>query len=225
VALLIGSEALLAAWQRYASNVSQVVPLLHTDMDHAIRVIDGTEVQVIIIEQAIAATKSGAAVMAQIHNQRTWRDTEIRLLPDHAIHTLTTTEPGSVDPQEWLTTLARPLPPRPLRNAPRIRASGDEEVSINGNAVTLADWSATGVRVHSKEKLRPNQGVRMTFSKGTKTVRIRGVVAWCTFTTSPRPEYLAGIVLEEPIADLIETTEQEQEQEQTGFGFETVEFF
>jgi hypothetical protein len=219
VALLIGSEALLAAWQRYASKASQVVPLLHTDVDHAMRVITGTEVQVIIFEQAIAATEQGAAVMAQIHDQRTWRDTEIRLLPDNAVSKLTTAEPGSLDPQTWLTELARPLPPRPQRGARRIHAAGDEEVSINGEAVTLLNWSATGVQVRSKEMLRPNQGVRVALAKGSKTIRTRGVVAWSTFTTTPRPEYRAGIALEEPIAEFIESTKEEP------LVLETVEFF
>jgi hypothetical protein len=219
VVLLIGSEALLAAWQRNASDASKVVPLLHTNMNHAMRVIDEMEVQVIIIEQAVAATESGAAVMAQIHNQRTWRDTEIRLLPNNAVNTLITAEPGSVDPQQWLTELARPLLPRPQRCTPRVRASGDEEVSINGDAVTLADWSTTGVQVRSTDMLRPNQRVRVTLSKGDKTIKTHGLVTWSTFTTSPRPEYRAGIVLEEPIADLIGDTKEEP------FGFETLEFF
>jgi hypothetical protein len=202
-ALLIGSEALLAAWQRYASKAPQVMPLVHTDIHRAMRVIDDTEAQVIIIEQAVAATTPGAAVMVQIHNQRTWRGTEIRLLPDNAVNTLITAEPGSVDPQEWLTELASPLPPRPQRGAPRIRASGDEEVSINGATVTLADWSTTGIQVRSKDMLKPNQRVRVTLSKEKKTVRTRGVVAWSTFTITPPPEYRAGIALERPIAELI----------------------
>jgi hypothetical protein len=207
VAVLIGSESLVAAWQRHASKAPQVVPLVHTDMHHAVRVLDQTEIQVIIIEQAIAATEPGAEVMTQIHNQRAWRDTEIRLLPENAVRALITAEPGGVDAQEWLTELARPLPPRPLRSAPRVRASGDEEVSINGSAVALEDWSTTGVQVRSKEMLRPNQAVRMTLSKGDKSIRTRGVVAWSTFTMSPRPEYRAGIALERPIADLIGATD------------------
>lgn len=219
VALLVGSEALLAAWQRHASNASQVVPVLHTDMDHAIRVIDGTEVQVIIFEQAIAATESGTAVMAQIHEQRAWRDTEIRLLPRTAVSTLMAAAPGSMNPREWLLELASPLLPRPQRGAPRIRASGDEEVTINGKTVTLANWSATGVQILSREKLRPNQGVRVTLSKGSRTVRTKGVVAWCTFTMSPHPEYRAGIVLEQTIADLVEAPED------ATLGFEALEYF
>ena len=219
--LLVGSEGLLAAWQRYGSNASQVVPLLHTDMDHAIRMIDETEVRVIIFEQAIASTDPGAAVIAQIHDQRTWRDTEIRLLPRTAVSTLMAAEPGKTDPHDWLMTLACPLLPRPQRGAPRIRASGDEEVSINGVAATLADWSATGVQVRAKEMLRPNQSVRVTLSKGEKTVRTRGVVAWCTFTTSPRPEYRAGIVLEQPIADFMGASASED----ATLGFDTLEFF
>jgi hypothetical protein len=208
-ALLIGSEALLAAWQRYASKAPQVVPLVHTDLHRAMRVIDDTEAQVIIIEQAVAATKPGAAVMVQIHNQRTWRGTEIRLLPDTAVNRLITAEPAGLDPQEWLTDLASPLPPRPQRGAPRIQASGDEEVSINGDAVTLADWSTTGVQVRSKEMLRPNQRVRVTLSKGGKTVRTRGVVAWSTLSISPPPEYRAGIALEQPVTEFIGATKGE----------------
>jgi hypothetical protein len=172
--------------------------------------IDETEAQVIIIEQAVASTKPGAAVMVQIHNQRTWRGTEIRLLSQNAADTLMTAEPGGVDPQEWLTALAHPLPPRPQRRAPRFLASGDEGVSINGAAATLADWSTTGVQVRSREMLRPNQGVRVTLSKGNKTVRTRGHVAWSTFTLLPEPEYRAGIALGQPITELLEATKPER---------------
>jgi hypothetical protein len=199
----------LAAWQRYASNAPQVVPLVHTDIHHAMRVIDETEAQVIIIEQAIAATTPGAAVMVQIHNQRTWRGTEIRLLAEDAVSTLIRAEPGRMDPQEWLTELARPLPPRPQRRAPRLRASGNEQVAVNGAAVSLADWSTTGVQVCSKDMLRPNQRVRVALSKGKKTIRTHGVVAWSTFTISPRPEYRAGIALDKPITDLIGVVKEE----------------
>jgi hypothetical protein len=176
-------------------------------MHQAMRVIDETEAHVIIIEQAVAATNPGAAVMAEIHNQRTWIGTEIRLLPETAVNTLITGEPaGRVAPEAWLTELAMPLPPRPQRRTARIPASGDEEVSINGGTVTLADWSITGVQVRSKDMLRPNQRVRVTLSKGNKIVRTRGVVAWSTFTISPPPEYRAGIALEQPLTELIGAT-------------------
>jgi hypothetical protein len=208
-ALLIGSDALLAVWLPYASKTPQVVPLVHTDLHRAMQVIDKTEARVIIIEQAVASTKPGAAVMARIHNQRTWRGTEIRLLSESAVDTLMTAEPNGVDPQEWLMALAHPLPPRPQRGTPRFLASGDEEVSINGAAVTLADWSTTGVQVRSREMLRPNQGVRVTLSKGNKTVRTRGLVAWSTFTLLPQPEYRAGIALGQPITELLEATKDE----------------
>jgi len=205
-ALLIGSDALLAAWKPFESKTPQVVPLVHTDLHRAMHVIDKTEAQIIIIEQAVASTKSGAAVMVQIHNQRTWRGTEIRLLSENAVDTLMTAEPEGVDPQEWLTALAHPLPPRPQRRAPRFPASGEEAVSINGAAVTLADWSTSGVQVRSSQMLRPNQGVRVTLSKGNKTVRTRGQVAWSTFTLLPQPEYRAGIALGQSIHELVEAT-------------------
>ncbi len=99
-----------------------------------------------MIEQAVAASGSGSALMARLHNERYERGIEIRLLPAERAADLMSSEPGDVHPQVWLSVLAEPLPARPQRARRRVRAREDEQAMIDGAAGhaarCLAEWSA-----------------------------------------------------------------------------------
>ena len=147
--LFIGSEPLLAAWNARAKSVDTVIPVAHTDLSQALEMIGTRRPEVVVIEQAVAASGSGSALMARLHNERYERGIEIRLLPAERAADLMSSEPGDVHPQVWLSVLAEPLPARPQRRAARVRARDDEQAFIDGAPVTLLDvvceWRAGAI--------------------------------------------------------------------------------
>ena len=177
--LFIGSEPLLAAWNARAHAVDTVIPVAHTDLSHALEMIGTRRPDVVVIEQAVAASGSGSALMARLHNERYERGIEIRLLPAERAADLMSSEPGDVHPQVWLSVLAEPLPARPQRRAARERVREDEQALVDGTPVTLLDLSASGAQVRSSIVLRPQQRVRVVLppERGSvKTASGGGVV-------------------------------------------------
>ena len=204
--LFIGSEPLLAAWNARAKSVDTVIPVAHTDLSQALEMIGTRRPDVVVIEQAVAASGSGSALMARLHNERYERGIEIRLLPAERAADLMSSEPGDVHPQVWLSVLAEPLPARPQRRATRERARDDEQALIDGTAVTLLDVSANGVQVLSTIVLRPQQRVRLVMPPERGALKTAAVVAWSTFEIGPTPQYRAGIAFTRAIPDLTDKT-------------------
>jgi hypothetical protein len=202
--LFIGSESLLAAWNARASSVESVIPVPHTDLSKALEMIGSKQPQVVVIEQAVAASGSGSALMARLHNERYERGIEIRLLPAERAADLMSSEPGDVHPQVWLSVLAEPLPARPQRSAARIRAREDEQAFIDGVAVALLDLSASGAQVRSNTVLRPQQRVRVLMPPERGSVKTAAVVAWSTFEIGPTPQYRAGIAFTRVLPSLVD---------------------
>jgi len=204
--LLIGSEPLLAAWNARAKSVETVIPIAHTDLSQALEMIGSKRPDVVVIEQAVAASGSGSALMARLHNERYERGIEIRLLPAERAADLMSSEPGDVHPQVWLSVLAEPLPARPQRRATRMRAREDEQAFIDGAPVTLLDLSASGAQVRSSIVLRPKQRVRLMLPPERGSVKTLAVVAWSTFEIGPTPHYRAGIAFTSAIPSLTDDT-------------------
>jgi hypothetical protein len=200
--LLIGSEPLLAAWNARARSVETVIPIAHTDLSQALEMIGSKRPEVVVIEQAVAASGSGSALMARLHNERYERGIEIRLLPAERAADLMSSEPGDVHPQVWLSVLAEPLPARPQRRATRMRAREDEQAFIDGAPVTLLDLSASGLQVRSSIVLRPQQRVRVMLPPERGSVKAAAIVAWSTFEIGPTPHYRAGIAFTSAIPSL-----------------------
>ena len=103
--------------------------------------------------------------------------------------------------RDRLTVLANPLPARPPRRAPRMRAD-DEEAFIDGSPVVLIDLSASGAQVRSTSVLRPQQRVKFVLSPARGSVKTTAVVAWSSFEMAPTPRYRAGIAFTDPIPSL-----------------------
>jgi hypothetical protein len=200
--LFIGSQPLLAAWNARARSVETVIPIAHTDLSQALEMIGSKRPEVVVIEQAVAASGSGSALMARLHNERYERGIEIRLLPAERAADLMSSEPGDVHPQVWLSVLAEPLPARPQRRATRMRARDDEQAFIDGAPVTLLDLSASGAQVRSSIVLRPKQRVRLMLPPERGSVKTLAVVAWSTFEIGPTPHYRAGIAFTSAIPSL-----------------------
>jgi hypothetical protein len=202
--LLIGSEPLLAAWTARAGSVETVIPVSHTDVTYALDMIGSTRPDVVVIEQAIAASGPGSTVMAHLHNQRYERGVEIRLLPAERANDLMSADPGDLHPQVWLSFLAEALPARPQRRAARLPARDDEQALINGQPVTLLNLSASGLQVRSGVVLRPQQRVRVVLPRDLGAVKTAAVVAWSKFEIGPTPQYRAGIAFSRAIPNVVE---------------------
>jgi hypothetical protein len=204
--LFIGSEPLLQAWSTHAKSVDTVIPVAHTDLTQALEVIGTRRPEVVVIEQAIAASGSGLALMARLHDERYERGIEVRLLPAERAADLMSSEPGDVHPQVWLSVLAEPLPARPQRRAERIRAGDDEQALIDGAPVMLLDVSAGGAQVRSTVVLRPQQRVRVVLPPERGAVKTAAVVAWSSFEIGPTPQYRAGLAFTRAIPSLVSDT-------------------
>jgi hypothetical protein len=201
--VLIGSEPLVAAWNARAGKSSQVIPLVHTDVSHALETIGSKRPEVVVIEQAVATTGPGSTLMARLHTERFLRGIDVRLLAPDRANDLMSSEPGDVHPQVWLTVLAEPLPARPMRRAERIKTGENEGALVDGTPVRLLDLSASGAQVYSTMVLRPQQRVKLVLSPERGSIKTTGVVAWSTFEMAPTPRYRAGIAFAAAIPGLV----------------------
>jgi hypothetical protein len=199
--VFIGSDQLLEAWRTHSSCASQVIPLSSTDLTFALNYIGEAQPEVVVIEQAVAASGTGAALMDRLHDERYLRGTEVRLLPPDRASDLMTSDPGDMHPHSWLTLMAQPLPPRPERRATRVRTDGNELATIDGQPVTLLDVSAVGAQVRSMTVLKPRQRIRVVLPPERGSVRAVAVVAWSTFEIGPTPTYRAGMAFTRAIPD------------------------
>ena len=176
------------------------VPL--TDLTFAIELIGEAQPEIVVIEQAVAATGDGSTLMDRLHSERYLRGTEVRLLPPDRAADLIASGPGDVHPQAWLADLAHALPPRPERRAQRIRAAEDEQALVDGQPVTLIDLSAVGAQVRSETVLKPRQRIRVVLAPERGSVKAVAVVAWSTFEIGPTPTYRAGVAFTRAIPDI-----------------------
>jgi hypothetical protein len=200
--VFIGSEPLLAAWNACAGSASDVISVGLTDVNFAMELIGEAQPDVVVIEQAVAASGAGSMLMDRLHNERYLRGTEVRLLPPDRAVDLMSSGPGDLHPQAWLTVLADALPPRPERRAPRVRALDDERAMIDGQPVTLIDLSAVGAQVRSSSVLKPRQRVRLILPPERGSVKAVAVVAWSRFEiVGPTPTYRAGVAFTRAIPD------------------------
>lgn len=197
--LLIGSEPLIAAWSKLTGGGSNVITVAMTDSSLAMETITTAKPDVVVIEQAIAASQPGSAIMGRLHGERDQRGTEIRLLPPDRAADLMSTGPGELHPYAWLTVLAQALPPRPERRGERLQILPEEQALIDGQPVTLVDLSASGAQVLSPTVLKPRQRVRVVLSPERGSAKAVAVVAWSKLENSAMPGYRAGIAFTKPI--------------------------
>lgn len=199
--VLIGSEPLIAAWSARAGDGSDVITVALTDLSLAMETITATKPDVVVIEQAVAASASGSAIMGRLHGERYQRGTEVRLLPPDRAADLISSGPGELHPQAWLTVLAQALPPRPERRAARLQILSEEQAFIDGQPVTLIDLSATGAQVFSPTVLKPRQRVRLVLSPERGSAKAVAIVAWSKLESGAPLGYRAGIAFTDPIPE------------------------
>jgi hypothetical protein len=199
--VFIGSEELLNAWKVCTGNATDIISVGVSDLSFAFELIEEAQPDVVIVEQAIAASGPGSILMDRLHNDRYLRGTEVRLLPPDRASDVLSTGPGELHPQDWLTVLTQALPPRPARRAERVPATGDEAVFIDGHPVTLIDLSAVGAQVRSSMVLKPRQRVRLVLPRDQGAVKAVAVVAWSRFEIGPEPTYRAGVAFTRALPD------------------------
>lgn len=180
---------------------TEVIAVAHTDAAHVVATIERAQPQLVVVEQALAGTESGQELMEHLHNARSSRGLDISLLPASGVDRLLSTGPGELHPLEWLTGLAQPLPPRPVRSATRVQARDEERAMVDGNQVALLDLSATGMQVRALVALRPNQHVRVVLSE-RGSIRSPGVVVWSRLEAGKPLRYRAGIAFTMAIEEL-----------------------
>jgi len=199
--VFIGSDPLLQAWSAHSSRASEVIPLSLTDLDFALDFIGQAQAEVVVIEQTVAAGGPGSMLMARLHSERYLRGTEVRLLPPDRASDLMASAPGDLHPHAWLTLMAQPLPSRPERRAPRVRAAEPEQALVDGQPVELIDLSTIGAQVRSTVVLKPRQRIRLVLPPERGSVKAVAVVAWSTFEIGPTPTYRAGVAFTRAIPE------------------------
>jgi PilZ domain len=200
--VFIGSEPLLAAWNACGGQESQVIAVALTDLAFAIDLISEAQPEVVVIEQAVAASGDGSTLMDRLHSERYLRGTQVRLLSPDRAAALIASGPGDAPAQAWLADVAHALPPRPERRAQRILAAEDEQVMVDGQPVRLIDLSAVGAQVRSETVLKPRQRIRVVLAPERGSVKAVAVVAWSTFEIGPTPTYRAGVAFTRAIPDI-----------------------
>jgi hypothetical protein len=152
--------------------------------------------RVLVLEQIVAATSRGAALIDCVRNDSSLGGVEIRLLPPESAAAIASSHAHA--PAGALVALAHPMQPRKSRRAVRVRLPEGIEAIVDGRPVQLIDISVLGAQIVSWDVLKPNQRIRVTLevsSAAPAAPRLQASVAWATYEM-PRamePHYRAGV--------------------------------
>ena len=159
----------------------------------ALRALDAitrTRPAVVALDQVVAATTRGAALINRIKADPSLTACEIRIIEPGQVPVAAAAAPP---PAPGGATLG-PLDYRGTRRAPRFRINDGIEVTIDGNPAALVDLSVIGAMVISPTILRPNQRVRMALPDRERPIRFGAGIAWAAFELlKTGPRYRAGI--------------------------------
>jgi hypothetical protein len=191
-AVFVASENLVAAWCAHAGRAGDVLAFTDADANAAYEAIVKRRPRVVVLEQFVAATTRGAALLECVRNDPSLAHVEIRLLPAESAAVITSQHANA--PAGALVALAHPLQPRTTRRVVRLRMPEGLEAVVDGNPVQLIDVSVLGAQVISWDVLKPTQRVRITL-EAKLGPRFSASVAWATYEL-PRttdPHYRAGM--------------------------------
>jgi hypothetical protein len=191
-AVFIASENLVAAWCAHAGRAGDVLAFTDADANAAYEAIVKRRPRVVVIEQFVASTSHGAALVDCVRNDPALAHIEIRLLPAESAAALVSQHGHA--PTGALVALAHPMLPRTTRRAVRVRMPSGLEAIVDGSPVQLIDVSIHGAQVISWDVLKPTQRVRITLEAKVGP-RFSAAVAWATYEL-PRttdPHYRAGV--------------------------------
>ncbi|MGH9311691.1 MAG: PilZ domain-containing protein [Vicinamibacterales bacterium] len=190
--ILVGSEELVAAWCAHAGRTGDVLTFSDADANAAYEAILKRRPRVVILDQMVASTSRGAALVDCVRSDTSLAHVEIRILSPESAAVLTS-QHGQM-PAGALVALAHPMQMRTTRRAVRVKMPRGVEAVVDGRPVQLIDLSIHGAQVLSWEVLKPNQRIRITLD-AQAGLRYQAAVAWATFEL-PRPtdpRYRAGM--------------------------------
>jgi PilZ domain len=191
--VFVASEELVAAWCAHADRTSDVLAFTDADANAAYEAIVRRRPHVLVLEQLVASTSRGAALIDCVRNDSSLGNVEIRLLPPEAAAAIASQHGHA--PAGALVSLAHPMQPRKSRRAVRVRLPQGIEAIVDGKPVQLVDISVLGAQVVSGDVLKPNQRIRLTLEVSTSGARLLAAVAWAAYELpkATEPQYRAGI--------------------------------
>lgn len=209
-AVVIGSADLLPALVSRAGLDGTALTFPDTEPLQALQAITDNPPRVVILERLFAATSRGAALINRLKSDPSLSDLEIRVLshtgdysrviarPAPVPVAVTSSSATSTESSAQSGEESRPLDWRGTRRAPRYRARPGLEIQLDGNPVSVVDFSSIGAQVLSPGMLRPDQRVRVTLNREQGVLRCRATVAWARFELprragEPGPHYRAGL--------------------------------
>lgn len=185
VVVFIAPDDVLRAWRARAASTDEVVSVSASE-PHPLEVITRQQPQIVVLEESVAYTERGAALIGQLRTDRALHSIDIRVLSSDWVRR--SEEQGTITSLAALATPIRPSYPI-ARRAPRRRVSG-VDAEIDGQRVTLIDLSIGGAQVLSAVALRLDQHVRIVWAD---SIAIDAKVVWVTLEMTPAPRYRAGI--------------------------------
>jgi hypothetical protein len=190
--VLVGSEELVAAWCAHAGRAADVMAFTDADANAAYEAILKKRPRVIVLEQLVASTSRGAALIDCVRADASLANVEIRMLSPESAAALTS-QHGHV-PAGALVALAHPMQLRTPRRAVRVKMPSGIEAIVDGHPVQLVDVSIFGAQVVSWEVLKPKQRIRITL-EAESGIRFQALVCWASFEMprSTDPHYRAGM--------------------------------
>jgi PilZ domain len=190
--ILVGSEDLVAAWSAHSGRAGDVLAFTDADANAAYEAILKRRPRVVILDQMVASSSRGAALVDCVRGETSLANVEIRMLSTESAAALTS-QRGQM-PAGALVALAHPMQIRTTRRAVRVKMPDGVEAVVDGRPVQLIDLSIHGAQVLSWDVLKPNQRIRITLD-AEAGMRFQAAVAWATFEL-PRatgPQYRAGM--------------------------------
>lgn len=196
-AVFVAADEVLAKWAGHLAPASGVLTLTDADLPRALQVIAERQPPLVIIEQRLAASSRGAAMLACLKGNPAMAGIEVQVLSAERSAAATARAMiGAASLKGVHLEVERSM----VRRAPRVRVGGGLRAMIDGNPAAIVDFSTLGVQVVTPTILRPNQRVRVMLLDEAEALRATAGVAWAAFEkTGPaaEPHFRAGMEFNE----------------------------
>ena len=198
VVVLIAASEEIEVLKAQAGLSPDILVFADSDSLRALDAITRHRPQLVLVARVFTATRRGAVLINGITTDPTLSDCEIRVF-SHVAECLDHVSLGLAP--AWQPTIpvpGEPLPPNynGTRQHDRARMGPGLEVRLNGDAVTLVNFSPSGAQVSLPTALRPSQRVSVSMTDREGVLRCAGSVAWVSFEPSrgeDSPRYRAGL--------------------------------
>jgi hypothetical protein len=183
--VVIASAPMVSAWHEQLDPVLNARIFSETDFLVALDAIITDLPEVIALDPMFAATARGAALVARVKADPRLRGSEVRVLVrDGADQPLEVA--GVTEPDGSLSNLWQPLDNCGTRRAPRYAMQCDVDAKVNGTTGRLVNLSVSGSQILAPLRLRPSEGIRLTFADDRSDLRLDGTIAWVSLEIAPR---------------------------------------